>query len=184
MIPRRVLPFETWPESDRLAWTTARRPSDPFSRAGGAADCSEKNCRQIVKSYGRWLQYLNLAGQLVPEMPPAARVSEVTLLGIVAALRQDDLSSETVYSTLRNLKDMLRVMDPVADLGILKRLVARLDRERTPRRHKPQRIEDPRRLLRAGLEFIEGRAYSREPGHNSQLRAGWVRSGLNCRRFR
>jgi integrase len=63
-------------------------------------------------------------------------------------------------------------------LGMLKRLVARLDRDRAPRRHKPQRIEDPRRLLRAGLEFIEGRAYSREPGHHAQLRAGWARSGL------
>ena len=178
MTSRRTIPFETWPDHDRLAWMAARQPGDPFSHAGGAADWSEKNCRQILKSYGRWLQYLKVEGHLFAEMPPAARVLETTLLGFVAALRQNDLSPETVFSTARNLKDALRVMDPSADLGILKRLVARLDRDRAPRRHKAHRVEDPRRLLRAGLEFIEARAFSRQPGHHSQLRAGWARSGL------
>lgn len=123
-------------------------------------------------------QYLNATGRLDPHKSPAARVSEPSLRGYVAILRQDKLSSETVYGTVRNLKDALRVMAPGADLGILRRLVARLDRERAPSRNKPQRVEDPAKLLEAGLRFIEVRAYSQQPGHHNQLRAGWARSGL------
>ena len=175
---RRSLPFGSWPAVDRLAWEAARQAGDPLSDAGGAAHWSEKNCRQIVKSYGRWLQHLELGGQLDPRMPPAARISEAALLSFVASLREDDLSSETVFSSVRNVKEALRVMGPDAHLPALKRLVARLDRERTPRRHKFQRIEDPTKLLGAGLRYIEARAYSREPGHHDQLRAGWARSGL------
>ena len=171
---RHILPFETWPEIDRLAWMAAREPGNPFSPAGGAAHWSDKNCRQIEKSYGRWLRYLKVGGLLVPGMSPAARASETTLPGFVAILRQDDLSAETLFSTVRNLKDMLRVITPDADLLILKRLVARLDRERAPRRHKFQRVEDPKNLLDAGLRYIEAWANSRERGHHDQLRAGWA----------
>jgi integrase len=175
---RRSLPFESWPAVDRLAWEAARQAGDPLSDGGGAAHWSEKNCRQIAKSYGRWLQYLTLTSQLVPEVPPAARISEASLLGFVALLRRDDLSSETVFGTVRNLKSAVCAMAPDADLLIVKRLVARLDRERAPRRHKFQRVEDPRKLLAAGLRYIEARTCSREPGHSDQLRAGWARSGL------
>jgi hypothetical protein len=52
-------------------------------------------------------------------------------------------NSETVFSAVRNLKSALSVMAPGADLLIVKRLVARLDRERTPRRRKFQRVQDP-----------------------------------------
>jgi integrase len=87
-------------------------------------------------------------------------------------------NSETVFSAVRNLKSALSVMAPGADLLIVKRLVARLDRERTPRRRKFQGVQDPRELLDAGLRYIETRACSRAPGHSDQLRAGWARSGL------
>ena len=172
---RKILRKEGWPEIDRLAWEEARKRSDPFSDAGGAAHWSEKNCHQIAKSYGRWLQYLNATGRLDPHKSPAARVFEPSLRGYVAILRQDKLSSETVYGAVRNLKDALRVMAPGADLGILRRLVARLDRERAPSRNKPQRVEDPAKLLEAGLRFVEVRAYSQQPGHHRQVRAGWAR---------
>ncbi|MEM7024752.1 MAG: tyrosine-type recombinase/integrase [Pseudomonadota bacterium] len=178
MTYRRILPVEDWPATDRLAWEAARQPGDAFADAGGAAHWSTKNRRQIGKSYGRWLQYLKVSGQFAPETLPLARVMEQTLHGFVARLRQDQLSSETIFSTVRNVKDALRVMVPGADLRMLQRLVARLDRERVTSRNKPQRVEDPARLLDAGLRFIEEHAYSEQPGHHDQLRAGWARSGL------
>jgi integrase/recombinase XerD len=175
---RKNLPFESWPALDRRAWRAARQAGDPLSDFGAAANWSEKNCRQIIKSYGRWLQHLEVAGQLARETPPAARIGEGCLLSFVALLRQDGLSSETVFSTVRNVKDALRAMAPDMDHRDLKRLVARLDRERAPRRRKFQRIVDPATLLQAGLQFIEARAFSCAPGHHDQLRAGWARSGL------
>ena len=175
---RKIIPREAWPETDRLAWEAARQLGDPFSPAGGAAHWSTKTCRQIVKNYGRWLQYLERTGQLDGAVPPAARISDPTLRGFVAMLREDNLSSETVFSVVRNLREALRVMDPPADRSILERLVGRLNRQRSPSRNKPQRVEDPAKLLEAGLQFIEARAHSEQPGHHDQLRAGWARSGL------
>jgi integrase-like protein len=179
---RKILPLEDWPEIDRLAWEMARQPGDAFSDAGGAAHWSTKNRRQIAKSYGRWLQYLKVSGQLSPQMPPVARVSEPSLRGFVSALHQDQLSSETIFSTVRNLKDALRVMAPGANLRMLQRLVARLDHERVPSRNKAQRVEDPIKLLEAGLQYIAAHGYSEQPGHHAQLRAGWALavSSLPC----
>lgn len=178
MTPRLILPFDRWPEIDRAAWTAAQSPGNVFIDGGGAAAWSTKNVKQIAKSYGRWLAYLAAAGMLDPTVAPDARASADALRGFVEALRRDHLSSETVFSTVRNLKDALRVMAPGAELGPLKRLVARLDRERTPSRDKARRIEDPVRLLQAGLDFIDDRTGSGHPRHNAHLRAGWARDGL------
>ena len=175
---RRTLPFEGWPAVDRLAvggCTRGRRPAvgcrrrSALERQELPANRQELRAMDSIPDVGRPARSRG---------PPAARISEASLLGFVALLRRDGLSSETVFSTVRNLKSALWAMAPDADLLILKRLVARLDRERTPRRHKYRRVEDPRKLLDAGFRYIEARAHSLQPGHSDQLRAGWARSGL------
>jgi hypothetical protein len=154
-----------WPGRWRAELGTRCRM--PAARRAGL----RRTAAKFASATGDGFNSLTLTGQLVPEAPPAERICETGLLGFVSGLRQDDLSSETVFSAVRNLKSALSVMAPGADLLIVKRLVARLDRERTPRRRKFQGVQDPRELLDAGLRYIETRACSRAPGHSDQLRA-------------
>jgi hypothetical protein len=54
---RRSLPFEAWPEADRVAWTKAIAECDIFDGRGPAAHWAPTTRYTVQGAYGRYLSF-------------------------------------------------------------------------------------------------------------------------------
>jgi len=143
------LPVSGWPELDRGLWQAALRPGGIFARDGAAAHWAEATAIQVAKGYGKWLWGLQSFGALEPETTPAARVTEDHLRRYVAVLDSQGLSSTSIASRVTDLMEALRVMDPNADLTLLRGLVSTLQQRAQPSRNKALRIKPPGEIWEA-----------------------------------
>lgn len=148
-VVRTSLPFDAWPEPDRGLWQTALRQGGIFEPDGAAAHWAEDTRRQVMKGYGKWLWALQSFGALVPEMAPAARLTEDHLRRYVARLETQRLASVSIASRVTDLMEAIRVMEPEADLTLLRRLVSTLQQRAQPSRNKAVRIKPPGEIWEA-----------------------------------
>ena len=95
-------------------------PGNVLDGLGRAAGWSPKIRRTVITAYGRWLAFLDLHGWLDPNCPPAARLTEERLRAYIDTLRAQ-VQSITLRNRIRDLGEALRVMDPTADLRLLRR---------------------------------------------------------------
>ena len=54
----RSVPFAEWPEADRFAATTARRPAERLKRGGAASHMKDITFRDLARRYGYFLDYV------------------------------------------------------------------------------------------------------------------------------
>lgn len=140
---RTSLPFNAWPKTDQVLWQTALRRGEIFDPDGAAAHWAEATVNQVAKGYGKWLWALQSFGALAPEMAPVARVTEDHLRSYLAVLTGQGLASTSQASRVTDLMEALRVMDPNADLTLLRGLVSTLQQRAQPSRNKARRILPP-----------------------------------------
>lgn len=143
------LPFDAWPERDRSLWQAALRGGAIFEPDGAAAHWAEDTRRQVAKGYGKWLWALQSFGTLAPEVDPAKRVTEDHLRRYVAWLEAQGLASVSIASRVTDLMEAIRVMEPEADLSLLRRLVSTLQQRAQPSRNKAVRIKPPGEIWEA-----------------------------------
>jgi hypothetical protein len=55
---RRSLPFDAWPEADRIAWTEAIAEADIFDGRGPAAQWAPTTRFTVRAAYGRYLSFI------------------------------------------------------------------------------------------------------------------------------
>jgi hypothetical protein len=55
---RRAIPWDAWPEPDRIAWTEAIAEGDIFDGRGPAAHWAGTTRSAVIAAYGRWLGFL------------------------------------------------------------------------------------------------------------------------------
>lgn len=175
MEQRLSLHEHEWPERDRALWRAARHRAGPLDDDGPAAAWKPKTVRKTVKDYGRWLGYCWHNGQLDPLASPAERITEQRLRAYIDDLR-GSLAPATVHTMVNNLCQMVRVMEPRAELGLLHRVVCRLRKLAKPSRNKAARLLDPRIMLEAGIAEMERAASA--PADHPALGASHVRDGL------
>ena len=148
---RFALDFKGWPQTDQAAWTTATNDTHIFSKGGLASNWSPKTQRQTEKGYGLWLGFLARHDRLCPVSSPGERLTEINL-----ALFRDELeervASCTVASRVRDLKEAIRVMEPSANLTLVRKLLSVVTHKAQPSRDKRSRMVPPRQLLDAGIE--------------------------------
>ena len=128
---RRCMPLEAWPLPDRQAWAGALSPVSLLLDGGGGFPWREGTRKRVIQSYGRFLTYLDVTGQLDPSAEPAERLGPDLVKDYVRKL-QRDCAPVTVFGYTNNLAQALRVMAPEANLEWLKRLVRHS--RRAPRR--------------------------------------------------
>ena len=139
-IERTSLPLTDWPDQDRRLWQAATEEGRHFQKAGKASSWAEPTKRQVQKGYAKWLWYLHNSGALDRLTLPSERICEDHLRGYLAELERQGLASVTIASRITDLTEALRVMEPKADLTLLRDLCARLNARAVPSRKKAERI--------------------------------------------
>jgi len=156
------IPFAEWPARDRQLWEAALLPGAFLGRRGRAAHWAVETKNQTRKGYAKWLLFLKHRQELDDVLSPATRLTKDRLTGYVGWMRNEDLSSVTIASRLRDLVEALRVMEPQADLGLAVALSHSLKRQAAPRRQKHNRIVNSGEALEkilARLENMERHSY-------------------------
>ncbi|MBF9023523.1 tyrosine-type recombinase/integrase [Rhodobacterales bacterium FZCC0069] len=148
-IERSSLPFTDWPDQDRRLWQSATEEGRYFQKAGKASHWSEATKLQVQKGYAKWLWYLQSSGLLDPAVFPSERISEDHLRGYLAELDRQGLASVTINSRITDLTEAIRVMEPRADLTLLRDLCARLNARAVPSRKKAERLRAPSEIWEA-----------------------------------
>ena len=105
--------------------------------------------QRVIQSYGRFLTYLDVTGQLDPSAEPAERLGPDLVKDYVRKL-QCDCAPVTVFGYTNNLAQALRVMAPEANLEWLKRLVRRIGRAPRRRATSAPGSYPPRRCSNSG----------------------------------
>ena len=172
---RRCVPINEWPAKHRAAWEAAlRRGSDLLEERGLASHWRPATSKKVASSYGRYLTFVALRGQLDPCGAPADVLGRDILGAFVAELEQQ-VAPVTLSQRLTDLHEAFRVMTPDADLEYLRKAARRKAALARPSRNKASRIVHPRQILELGIQLMnEAEAF---PG-SAIKRACHYRDGL------
>ena len=173
---RTALIYSEWPQLDQELWRAANGIGGFLEPDGKAAQWKDKTRKGVMKRYSLWLGYLASTDQLDGNNPPSSRISEDLLAGYVEWLEARGNASTTVSSCVRDLKEALRVMEPGANLGLIRELAITLHARQEPVRAKHTRIMHPDVLLSGALAFLDNLPDTAFRGEAH--RAGKYRDGL------
>ena len=174
--PRITLDVADWPDIDQQLWGRARDPGGLFDEAGAAAHWRPATMRQVEKDYGAFLFHLQDRGHLSAGTSPARRVTEPFLRSFIDAMGDRGWASTTITSRVRNLREMLRVMEPNADRSLVTGVLRSLSRRQVPTRNKAARVVHPARVFELVLGFLD--SIPDLPCRNEHVRSTWYRDGL------
>ncbi len=173
---RTTLHVSEWPELDQELWQTANSTGGFLEPDGKAAHWKDKTRKGVAKRYGLWLGYLTSTDQFGSNKSPTARISENILSGYVRWLDARGNASITISAAVRDLNEALRVMEPEADLSLVKELAVTLHAREEPVRAKHTRIMHPDDLLSGALVYLDELPHMALPVKVS--RAGKYRDAL------
>ncbi len=172
---RLSLDLKDWPEIDRELWTAARHQDGLLDESGLAAHWRPKTARQVEKGYGLWIGHQVRTGRLDPHISPAARVTEENLRGFIDET-SERINPVSVTSRIRDLREMLRVMDPRADITLLTRVLRRLEARAKPNRDTARQVVSIQLLFESGINHINQSLDA--PAPSEHIRAARARNGL------
>jgi len=159
--------LEDWPVLDRELWHAATRKGDFLDPDGKAANWSDATRIQVEKGYSKWVFHLEAEGVLPGrgDEDPMKRVDEDQLRAYLERLNQQGLAPQTIASRITDLNEAIRVMQPAADITILRELSATMQQRAFPSRKKHARIKPPQEIWQACLEYME-QSMKDEPAPN------------------
>ena len=163
--PRTALSLCDWPDMDKALWAKAKQTGDFLKADGKAAHWAAPTKLQVQKGYGKWLFFQNLEFNTTSSTPqkPSERISEATLRAYLVWLKRQGLASQTIASRITDLTEALRVMEPEANLDLLRTLCTTLQGQAEPSRNKHARIRAPREIWKACEAFMLEIARSDSP---------------------
>ena len=150
-------PIERWPARDQHLWHAATHKGDFLDPDGKAANWSDATRIQVEKGYSKWIFHLQAEGALAAQdqQRPIERVDEDQLRSYLDRLKAQGLASQTIASRITDLTEAIRVMQPAANITILRELSATMQQRATPSRKKHARIKPPQEIWQACLEYME-----------------------------
>ncbi len=152
---RRSLPFNEWPDPDRVAWNRAIHRGSALEDAGRGAKWAPDTRVRYIWAYGRWLRFLTDRGELDGSVAPVERLSKERLLAWVDLLRAQDLASSTISSYLESLHNTIWGMCPEADIGFLRDLSNYLVTTARPKKSKAGRLWPIDAVYEAALAMMD-----------------------------
>ena len=163
--PRTALSFCDWPDMDKALWAKATQTGDFLEADGKAAHWAAPTKLQVQKGYGKWLFFQNMGTDTTCSTlhKPSERISEATLRAYLAWLKDQGPASQTIASRITDLTEALRVMEPEANLDLLRTLCTTLQGQAEPSRNKHARIRAPREIWKACEAFMLEIAHSESP---------------------
>jgi integrase/recombinase XerD len=172
---RRCLTVAAWPTADRLLWQAALVPGDILEPGGDRARYSAISNRNVARSYGRWLGWLDHTGQLQADVPPGSRLTREAVVAWLAAL-QGYNGTATQLSRLEQLYQAALIMAPGTDWSWIRRLASRIRAN-----HRPVRPKRPRMVSAAELYGLGCRLMAVSPTDTPRQQATRYRDGLMSR---
>lgn len=152
----RSMPFEEWPEADRLAWLKATAPTNPFDdTVGYARRWSDATRKSLITEYGFWLTFLARQGRLDHASQPTERASRSALSAYLLCLRERDLADFTVAGRIRSLGTMLRAIASDRDWDWVVRAGDRLHGKALPKRDQRALMRPSHEMLNLGLSLMQ-----------------------------
>jgi len=169
---RKALRPEQWPLRDREAWDRANRKADILDDPGQATHWRTKSRQIVATRYGLWLAFLRELGRLDFAASPASRVTKENLERYLESLRARNLSPVTIAGYVRDLLEAIRVMEPAADLSVLRHLLVRLEAVAEPVRDKRLLVVSPVVLLKAAISEMrrQSKALLQKPSRHTAER--------------
>lgn len=151
---RRLVPFDRWPNADRVAWECAITAGDILDGHGPAAHWSAATRRTNLQHYGRWLAHLLRAGTDLDAARPAQRVTPEVVRSYIAELKTE-IAPRTVVSSLVGLKVMIKALAPDHNWRWLADVCNALDRSSLPRTDKRARMRDSGEIYAAAINELQ-----------------------------
>ena len=148
--------FDLWPDRDKRLWSAAISDGDFLDPAGAASHWAAATKTQVQKGYGKWIFHLDAENLLscAKTSKPSSRVNENSLRSFITRLEAQGLASQTIASRLTDLTEAIRVMEPSADLTLLKKISSNMQLRASPSRKKNSRIKPPHEIWQACLCFM------------------------------
>ena len=148
------LPFEDWPDTDRLAWEVAVTAASLFGEGGTAAHWAAVTLCGYRAAYGRWLRFLISQDWLDAQTPFASRTRPDRVAAYVESL-EVRVSPLSVWSYLSNLHNIHYRLAPDHDWSWLRDIVNRLHLRVGSRHIAPGRLRPIDELFRAGMAAMD-----------------------------
>jgi len=170
----RSLPFELWPEADKIAWEAACRPSIRLKGGGAASHMRPVTQSDLAKRYGNFLNFLSRSGLLDRQAPAGAQVTLENVEQYVEELKAR-VGSVTVYGSVQKLRRITQLLAPERDFAWLIDIERELFAAMRPK-SKWSRVVFSEVIVEAGLTLIaETETATKLP---ILTRARMVRNGL------
>lgn len=158
----RCVPVAEWPDADRLAWLRCQEPLDLLNPAiGQASRWSAATRTMIESSYGRWLGWLDLTGQLLGHEGPAERAQPGRLRAYHEALAAQGLADYTISGRIQQLGDGLKVLAPEHDFSWVSRAGWRLHARAKPSRDLRPRLRSADEVLQLAYDLMHAAEFDR-----------------------
>lgn len=173
---RLSLNVDEWPSRDRLAWQEAVADWSAFDTRPRAGHLAESTKIVICQAYGRWLGFLERSERCALELAPGARLTLDRLKAFSIHLSETNTPA-SVANVLRMASQVLKIIDPLADLTILNRTVKRINQTylRPSRRH---RVRTSDQLHTLGFQLMRSADRAFEEIGRSCSTAAQFRDGL------
>jgi len=170
----RSLPIELWPDTDRQAWLSARRPSERLKRGGTGSHMKAITLDDLARRYGYFLDFMSRRALLDADTAAGAHVTSDNVDAYVAELNRR-VGSVTTYGSIYKLRRACELIDPARDLSWLAETEKDLALVMRPR-SKSDRWVLTEVLVEAGLTLIAEAENSRKMSKLGKARQ--VRNGL------
>jgi integrase/recombinase XerD len=170
---RRCKPVREWPAADRALRALALRAGDVIDEGGALACYSHAYIQKLDKGYGRWLQWLDMRGELDPVAAPGSRVTRQRVAAYTNDLRTVN-STMTTMGRLDELYKLCRILDPQHPLPWLPRVMAIVRAQNVPLRIKVPRMVGAEQLFQLGIRLMQQAAEAT----TKRLQAMQYRNGL------
>jgi hypothetical protein len=106
----RSLPFDQWPEVDRLAWAAACRPAERLRRGGAASHMRDITRRDLARRYGYFLDQVQRTKRDL-KAGAAGLVTPDRVKRFVVELKER-VGSVTVHGSIYKLRRMAELLVP------------------------------------------------------------------------
>lgn len=148
----RCLQVKDWPEADRTAWQEACRAGGLLTEPEPAVHYAENTRRKGADGWGRFLNYLDLAGELEHDETPAQRLTADRVGRFVVSMR-GRLRAVSVFCNVCDLARVATWLAPGRDWSWIRRHPA-VPRNREVRAsRRPIVPHEPHLLLFAALQY-------------------------------
>lgn len=177
-------PVTMWPPLFRQLWEVSLLPGDILEPGGARAQYSPISNRNVARSFGHFLTWLDQTGQLQPELPLAAQLTRPVAMAWLATLQGHNNSTATQLSRLEELYQAALVIGLGADWSWIRRLASRVRAHHQPARAKRPRMVSSAELYNLGTQLMAAPATSTPRQQATRYRDGLLIALLAARPLR